>query len=1002
VEHDDEWSTMSACLDETTGARLVAGELSPDEVERAHDHVATCRDCQHFVAELARLEISAPETTRASEPRLDDELRRGETVGRFLVLGRIGAGGMGVVYAAYDPELDRRVALKLLRGGGDGARLLREAQAAARLSHPNVVSVFDIGMYEDRVYLAMEYVEGVTLAEWLRGDRRWEDVVDMFVQAGRGIAAAHEARLIHRDFKPDNVLVGRDGRARVVDFGLARAADSEATPSPASVSDADLDETQPASRGISTPLTRTGALLGTPRYMAPEQFAGGEIVAATDQFAFCVALYAALFRTPPFRGERISEIASVVLAGEITPPAVTSGPTGLRRAIVRGLAVDPARRHPSMAALLRELERARSVRRRRVVAALAAVSIVVVATGAAALTIATRDDTASPSCAAAGEQFARAWDPIRAKRMAAAFRATGALFANDASDRVTTQLDRYGADWTAMYTEACKATHELGKQSAHVLDLRMMCLDRRRASVQALVDVFVEADAGVVQRSIDAVAALDPIVRCGDVEALSQAVPPPADPLTRQRVDAIATSLAEADAQLRAGHYPRGLDLARRTVTAATVVGYAAIEGEAHLKVALLADAAGELKMAEDALDLARRAAALARDDDLAARVWIRMIRVIGYSGGRLRDVEMLIKVADAAVLRAGGASSLQAEYQHILGSLAMTEGDPARARGHFEAALRLRNQTPSTEGPRIATLLNNIGNTHTRQRSYDKARPFVLQALELRTQLLGPHHPEIAESHNNIGALELMSGDLGAAEARMTSALEIWRSALGPEHPDVANALVNLGMILRRRGKVAEAIGHHERALAILRKAVGPRHHKVASTLSHLADDHSAGKDHARAVAAYREAIEIQIETHGAAKIGEIRGRLAESLLALGDRPAAIVELASWLDVTEKRVGRDHADLVWPLAMLGGVALDANDRGRAVTLLERALALAPKSTDVEAVATVKFNLGRALWSGDRRRARLLVDAARSEFATSATGADRVAEVDAWLSRNPP
>ncbi|MBA2542205.1 MAG: serine/threonine protein kinase, partial [Deltaproteobacteria bacterium] len=296
---------MTEHLDETTGAQLLAGELPVDEAEAAHRHVASCRDCEEFVAELARVEISS-DITRDSKPVFDSELRRGATVGRFLVLGRLGAGGMGVVYAAYDPELDRRVALKLLRGSSREddvrARLLREAQAAARLSHPNVVSVFDIGVFEGRVYFAMEYVEGVTLAEWLRGDRAWPDIVEMFVQAGRGIAAAHEAGVIHRDFKPENVLVGRDGRARVVDFGLARAADGEPTPVPALASSADPDETQPAMRGISDRLTRTGTLLGTPRFMAPEQFAGGEITPSTDQFGFCVALYSALYRTLPFRG----------------------------------------------------------------------------------------------------------------------------------------------------------------------------------------------------------------------------------------------------------------------------------------------------------------------------------------------------------------------------------------------------------------------------------------------------------------------------------------------------------------------------------------------------------------------------------------------------------------------------------------------------------------------------------------------------------------------------
>jgi eukaryotic-like serine/threonine-protein kinase len=983
---------MTECLDDTQAAQLIAGELSAVEADTARAHIARCRECEQLMAELARLEVPSTETT---EPRLDGELPRGATVGRFLVLGRIGSGGMGVVYAAYDPDLDRRIALKLLRGGADHARLLREAQAAAKLSHPNVVSVFDLGVFEGRVYLAMEHVDGVTLAEWLRGERAWQDIIEVFVQAGRGIAAAHDAGVIHRDFKPDNVLIGADGRARVVDFGLARAAEEVRAPS---LPEGNPDETQPAAREVSARLTQTGMLLGTPRYMAPEQFAGGQITPATDQFGFCVALYQALYRTPPFSGDRVSDIATAVLAGDITPAIAGRGPLGLKRVVLRGLAVEPSRRHPSMVALLDQLERARTVRRRRVIAALAIGGGVVAVGVAVAVTLAARD-RAPALCDAAGEQLADVWDPARADRVATAFRATHAPFADDAIGRVTGQLDRYGAEWTAMYADACKATHELGKQSAHVLDLRMTCLERRRASVRALTDVFVEADPGVVQRSVDAVAALDPIARCGDVEALSAVVPPPEDPVTRKRVDAVATAIAAADAQLRAGHFPRGLELARRAADDATAIGYAAIEGEARLKVAELEDAAGQLKDAEHSLDLARRAAALAKDDNLAARVWIKTLRVTGFSSGRLRDVEVLTQVAEGALLRAGRPPDLEGDYEHVLGSMAMTADDPKRARGHFEAALKLREQTPARDATRIATLLNNIGNTHTREGHHDLARSFLVRALDLRREILGPRHPEVAESFNNIGALEMMRNDLAAAEERMTTALAIWRTALGPEHPDVANAVANLGVILRRRGKLPQAIAHHEQAIAILRKTMGAQHPKVASALNHLADDYTAAKDHARASATYREAIPILIAAFGAThpRVGEIRGRLADALFALGDQKGAIAELATWLEATEKRVGADSADLVWPLAMLGGTLLDTGDRGRAIVLLERAVALAPKSTDRRASAQATFDLARALWERDPERARTLARAARDEFAKSPFGADEATKVDAWI-----
>ncbi len=214
-------------------------------------------------------------------------------IGRFTVLRRLGAGGMGVVYAAYDEMVDRKVAIKLLQrmrvGEEAGDRLLREAQALGRLSHPNVIQVYEVGVHEERVFVAMEFVEGCTLEAW-EPEASLAAVLDVYVQAGRGLAAAHEAGLVHRDFKPDNVLVGNDGRARVLDFGLARSA-GEAPPDPASSAELERMGVDTTGDRLVTPLTRTGAVMGTPAYMSPEQHLGQPTDPRTDQFSFCVALW---------------------------------------------------------------------------------------------------------------------------------------------------------------------------------------------------------------------------------------------------------------------------------------------------------------------------------------------------------------------------------------------------------------------------------------------------------------------------------------------------------------------------------------------------------------------------------------------------------------------------------------------------------------------------------------------------------------------------------------
>jgi len=276
-------------------------------------------------------------------------------VGRFQVSKLLGAGGMGVVYAAHDPQLGRTVAIKLLQpmAAGERARerLQREAQAMARLQHPNVVGVFETGIHGDQVFVAMEYVEGGTLGDWLRvRPRPWTEVVDMLCQAGDGLAAAHEVGLVHRDFKPANILIS-GARARISDFGLARAA-------------ADAGELERTSEDdgllLASPLTRTGALIGTPAYMAPELLHGGAASPASDQFAFGVVLFEAVHGHRPFLGDSVPALLDAIESGKLATVAGKPAPAALTAIIRRALDRDPARRFPDMPALLTDLRAARS------------------------------------------------------------------------------------------------------------------------------------------------------------------------------------------------------------------------------------------------------------------------------------------------------------------------------------------------------------------------------------------------------------------------------------------------------------------------------------------------------------------------------------------------------------------------------------------------------------------------------------------------------------------
>jgi serine/threonine-protein kinase len=374
------------CLSDETVAALVEHRLPSEVARRAETHIEQCDECRKIAANVAlafapgestqslsygparhvasgdRTIRSPPESGEpAGEKRPHGDLPSGTAVGRYVVVELIGAGAMGIVYLARDPELGRKVALKVLRTdrGGSSAssgrtRMLREAQAMAQLSHPNVITIYDVGTVGDGVFLAMELVDGGTLRGWLRGSRHpWREVVAMCRRAAEGLAAAHAAGIVHRDFKPDNVLVGRDGRVRVTDFGLARSAGG-----------VDLPETHP--QELAASVTHTGTVLGTPAYMAPEQLAGSVTDARSDLFSFCVSFYEALYGERPFAGSTIFQLRQAIAKGAVVTPSTPAVPAWLRRLVVRGLRADPAERYPSVRALIDELDARLSRGRKRV------------------------------------------------------------------------------------------------------------------------------------------------------------------------------------------------------------------------------------------------------------------------------------------------------------------------------------------------------------------------------------------------------------------------------------------------------------------------------------------------------------------------------------------------------------------------------------------------------------------------------------------------------------
>ncbi|MBL8943103.1 MAG: serine/threonine protein kinase, partial [Myxococcales bacterium] len=465
-------------------------------------------------------------------------------IGRFPILGRLGQGGMGTVFSAFDAELDRKIAVKVMlpdhaaEGSQGRERTRREAQAMARLSHPNIVAVHEVGEADQQVFIAMEFVRGVSLDVWLaQRSRTTREVLDVFRQAGRGLAAAHEAGLVHRDFKPSNVMVGDDGQIKILDFGLARASDDALAPT---------EEGGGALGKLGDgSLTRPGTIMGTPAFMAPEQHRGRPATALSDQFSFCVALYTALYGAHPFGATSLPAMITAVCDGTLaSPPKQSVVPAWLRRVVVRGLSRAPEDRFASMGALLDALAADPGARRRRWLFGGAGV-VAVLGAGFGIARLAQNEP-----CPDGRQALLGAWDDARRDRVAAALHGAAAHGA-ETWTRVEPTLDAYADAWATAREDACHAMRT-GAASDLLYERRVACLSRSRSALDALVEVFEQADTTVVEKAVAAAAGLPALARCEDAEGLLAQVEPPPEAIANE-VAALRDRLVRARSMEDAG-----------------------------------------------------------------------------------------------------------------------------------------------------------------------------------------------------------------------------------------------------------------------------------------------------------------------------------------------------------------------------------------------------------------------------------------------------------------
>lgn len=946
---------------------------------------------------------------RPPERGQDPTLPRGVSLGRYVILNPLGGGGAGVVYAAYDPDLDRKVALKLLKTGSTDeraqTRLLREAQALARLNHPNVITVHDVDTFDGQAFVAMELVEGQTLKAWMaRGPHRWREVVRIFLAAGRGLAAAHRAGLVHRDFKPDNVLLGEDGRVLVTDFGLARAAASAPEPAPSRPREErdDLPLPTTRSRSLEAAVTEEGTVVGTPAYMSPEQHKGEPADHRSDQFSFCIALAEALHGERPFAGSTHREIARRACRGEMREAQGGEVPTWLRRVVLRGLDPSPEERYPDMEALLADLAADPAATRRRRLR-VAAVALAVVAAVALLFTLEARQ---SRMCAGAEAHLEGIWDASTQGVIQRAFLGTGQPFAAEAWEGIRRVLDRRARAWTEMHREACEATHVWGEQSDELLDRRMLCLAGKLEEQQALVEVFRNADPQVVTDAGEAVQGLSGLEPCADTEALMARFPLPRDQELRARIARLRTELAAARANRDAGRYSRALEIAEPLSRQAGELPYPPLAAESLGLLADLQRRHGDLEQAEDTLRRALWQAEEARDDELRAQVLIDLVYLVGYARARYEEGLLLGHHADSLLHRLGNPDRLAASLANHEALVQQELGHYPEALDLFHRAVALLERAEGQRAPRLAAYLDNLGNALARRGRYDEALLHHRRALDIRTEALGADHPEVARTLHSLGSLYFRQGRYEEAARRYQEAIDIATGALGRDNPQVVRYRANLDAAENALGSPPNWASYDE-TLAALESRLGPDHPDVANQLNSYGGALQEHGEYGEALRRYSRALAIWEHSlgHEDRRVGMVLNNIGSVLMDQGRIAEALPRLERALAVLEATQGPEHPWVAHPLTELGEAHLTLGDPERALPLLERALPIRREQGDPALLAETCFALARVLEAlgGDPERTRELAQEALAGYRQAGDlHRDEAAAVEHWLAEAVP
>lgn len=875
-----------------------------------------------------------------------------ERLGQYEVTKRLGRGAFGEVYLGYDAELHRPAALKLLRGaaGPDAkARLRKEAQAMAALNHPALLTVYGFGEFEGRVFIAMEYAEHGTMRDWIRQARSTDEIVQQVAHAARGLHAAHQAGLVHRDVKPSNILIGNDGRARVSDFGLVYAEASLPTLT---------------SSGSGSAQTAMG---GTPPYMSPELFDPSPPTPRSDEFALCITLYELLFDARPNWQQTIIDGVEVP-STRPRPKAPTPG--WLRDVLIRGLKTDPNERYASLAELAKVLDegRGRRARRQRLVGAAVVVSI------AAGLGWTARSSNAEAPCTTAESSLAGVWDQPRAAAIRSAIGNSELSFTDATWTTVKQTLDEYAARWVDAHQDTCAATEIRHERSPQLMDKAMACLERRKRQLAAFVGVLERGDAATIASAPLGATQLQHVSECTDLERLLSAAPPPPP----ERADAVATlgrTVADADALRQAGSVSDAAAMLDTVESLIETTDYEPLRQQYRFARASLASNRRQPEGEMSALLAAFASASRSGRRDDASKAAQRLAVALAWAGDYDAGARW-ITVAEAATDPSDGAVA-NARLEMGRGTVTLLRGDPHQASRHYQAAVTLLTKAFGPNDIRLIPALRNLGNAQQDDGDYHRAQQTWEHALQLTTARLGPRHPEAATLIGNLAflACELGQPDRGGQLAQQ--ALEIEEQTYGANHPSVADALSVVARAARdlghlqqshtllvradaiyasspdtaansartaaldglsdlalTRGDIAASAAYAERSVELSRASLPADHPDLAAALSNLARVRSMQGRAAESLAGATEADEILLRRFGPdhpLRI-DVLGVRSGALLYLDRYAEAIVASETQLRLVTEQLGADHperAPALYNLALSHAAQHDYDDAER-------------------------------------------------------------------------